>query len=81
MTPEMNWDNIEIDHVKPTRSFNVSNDELLKDAFSWKKPQLLFKKIHQQKATKCNVLDYQLQLIRAYQFIELKEEGFNEDFH
>ena len=33
-TPEMNWSNIEIDHVKPICMFDVSRDEDLKEAFS-----------------------------------------------
>ena len=35
-TTEMTWDNIELDHVKPICKFNISNDEKLGDAFSWK---------------------------------------------
>ena len=33
MTPEMNWLNIEIDHVMPICLFDVSKDEELKEAF------------------------------------------------
>ena len=39
MTPEMNWFNIQIDHVKPICLFDVSNDEELKEAFNWKNTQ------------------------------------------
>ena len=70
-TPEMNWSNIEIDHVKPICTFGVSKDEYLKEAFSWKNTQPLLKHIHHQKGTKFNFLDYQLQFIKAYQFIKL----------
>ena len=48
-TPEMNCRNIEIDHVKPISLFDVSKDEDLKEAFSWKNTQPLLKKIHKQK--------------------------------
>ena len=48
-TPEMNWLNIEIDHVKPICMFDVSKDEELKEAFSWRKTQPLLKKIHTRK--------------------------------
>ena len=34
MTSEMNWSNIEIDHVKSICLFDVSKDEELKEAFS-----------------------------------------------
>ena len=48
-TPEMNWRNIEIDHVKPICLFDVFKDEELKEAFSWKNTQPLLKEIHTQK--------------------------------
>ena len=76
-TPEMNWSNIEIDHVKPICMFDVSDDEQLKQAFSWQNTQPLLKKDHQLKGIKFNFLDYQLQFIKAYQFIKLNEEGLN----
>ena len=49
MTPEMNWSNIEIDHVKAMNLFNVSKDEELREAFNWKNTQPLLKEVHQQK--------------------------------
>ena len=39
MSPEMNWSNIEIDHVKAICMFDVSDDEQLEEAFSWKNTQ------------------------------------------
>ena len=80
-TPEMNWSNIEIDRVKPICMFDVSDDEQLKEAFSWKNTQPLLKHDHQKKGIKFNILDYQLQFIKAYQFLKLNEERFNEDIH
>ena len=78
MTPEMNWQNIEIDHVKAICLFDISNDEQLKEAFNWRNTQPLLKKDHQQKGIKFNVLDYQNQFIKAYQFLELNgQEGLN----
>ena len=70
-TPDMNWENIEIDHVKPICLFDVSDDEQLKEAFSWKNTQPLLKQDHRQKGTKFNFLDYQLQFIKAYEFLKL----------
>ena len=70
-TPEMNWLNIEIDHVKAICLFNVSDDEQLKEAFNWKNTQPLLKQDNRQKGTKFNFLDYQLQFIKAYQFLKL----------
>ena len=81
MTPEMTWSNIEIDHVKAICLFDLSKDEELREAFNWKNTQPLLRKDHQLKGTKFNFLDYQLQFIKAYQFIKLNEERFNEDIH
>ena len=80
-TTEMNWSNIEIDHVKPICMFDVTKDIELREAFDWKNTQPLLKKDHQLKGTKFNFLDYQLQFIKAYQFIKLNEEKFNENIH
>ena len=71
----MNSSKIEIDHVKPICMFDVSDDEQIKIAFIWKYTQPLLKQNHQQKRTKFNFLDYQLQIVEAYQFLKLNEEG------
>ena len=81
MTPEVNWTNIELDHVKPICTFNFSDDAQLKEAFNWRNTQPLLKKDHLHKGTKYNFLDCKLQFIKAYQFIKLNEEGLNEDLH
>ena len=81
MTSEMNWSNIEIDHVKAICLFDLSKDEALKEAFNWRNTQPLLKKDHQLKGTKFNFLDYQFQFIKAYQFVKLNEERFNKDLH
>ena len=80
-TPEMNWSNIEIDHVKPICMFNVTKDEELKEAFNWRNTQPLLKQDLLRKSIKFSFLDYQLQFIKAYQFIGLNEERFNENIH
>ena len=74
MTPEMNWSNNKIDHVKAISLFDVSKDEELREAFSWKNTQPLLKHDHQKKGTEFNFLNYQLQFIKAYQFIKLNEK-------
>ena len=81
MTSDMTWENIEIDHVKPICLFDVSKDDELREAFNWKNTQPLLKEVHQQKGVKLNFLDYQLQFIKAYQFIKLNEERFNENLY
>ena len=76
MTPEMSWENTEIDHVKAICLFDISNDEELKLAFNSKNTQPLLKQDHRQKGIKFNFLDYQLQFIKAYQFLKLNgQEG------
>ena len=57
--------------------FDLSKDEELKEAFNWKNTQLLLKQDHQQKGIKFNFLDYQLQFIEAYQFLQLNREELN----
>ena len=49
-TPDMNWGNIKIDHVKPICMFDVSKNEELNEAFNWKNTQpysnkIIFKKV------------------------------------
>ena len=52
MTPDMTWDNIEIDHIKAICMFDVSKDEELKEAFNWKNTQPLLKAHHKQRGAK-----------------------------
>ena len=78
MTPETNCTKFEIDHVKPIRMFDISKNE---KAFIWKNAQPILKEVHPQKEIKVNFLDNQLQFFKAYQFIKLNEEVYNEDFH
>ena len=80
-TPEMNWSNIEVDHIKPICMFDASDDEQLKESFNWKNTQPLLKQDHRQKGIKFNFLDYQNQFIKAYRFIELSQEKFKENIH
>ena len=77
MTPDMTWDNVEIDHVRPISSFDISDDEQLKEAFNWRNTQPFLKEIRQKKNIKYNFLDYRLQFIKSYQFLKINEEGLN----
>ena len=81
MTPETNWSNTEIDHMKPICMFDVTKDEDLREAISWKNTQPLLKHDYQPRGIEFKFLDYQLELIKAYQFIMLYEEGFDENIH
>ena len=74
MTPDMTWDNLEIDHVKANCLFDVSKDKELGEAFKWKNILPLKKEVHQQKGIKYRSLDYQLQFNKAYQFLRLNDQ-------
>ena len=77
----MNWEFLEIDHVKPICMFDCTKDEELTEAFNWRNTQPLLKQDHLQKGININFLDYQLKFINAYQFLKLNEERFNENIH
>ena len=79
MTPEMNWSNIHIDHVRSISSFDVSNEDELFKAFNWKNTQPLLKEDNLRKGSKYNELDYQLQFIKAYEFLKLTGETTTTD--
>ena len=49
---QMNWSKIEIDHVKPIPSFEISKDDGLRETFNWRKTKALLKEVHQHKSTK-----------------------------
>ena len=44
MSPELNWNDIHIDLVKPILSYDVSKDEELREAFNCKSSNLYLKK-------------------------------------
>ena len=72
--PEMNWSNIEIDHVKPFCMFDVTKDDEIREAFNRKNTQPLLTHDHQQKGIKFNFLDYQFQFMKANQFLRLNDQ-------
>ena len=56
-TPEMDWSNIEIDHIKPICMFDERKDDELRQAFNWKTTQPSLKHDHQTKGIKFNFLE------------------------
>ena len=68
MTPEMNFNNIHIDHVKPISSFDISNDNELLEAFNWRNTQPLLKQDNLRKSNKVNEEDYNNQFKKAREF-------------
>ena len=82
MTPDTHWNIFEIVKVRPISSFDLSNDEQLKEAFCWNETQPLLKQDHQHKRTIFNFLAYHQQFVKAFQFNKLNDqERLNEDFH
>ena len=73
-TTEMNWTKVEMDHAKAICLFDVSKNEELKEAFTWRNTQPLLKHDHHLVRTKFNLLDCQLQFNKAYQFLKINEE-------
>ena len=73
MTPEMNWINIEINHVIPVWMFGVSKHKNLQEGFEWKNTQPLLEQDRQHKGIKFSFL--------GHQFLKLNEEGLNQDIH
>ena len=69
MTPEMSWSNIHIDHVRPISSFDLTDKQQLLKAFNWKNTQPLLAKDNLAKGSKYSDLDYQLQFIKANDFL------------
>ena len=51
-TPEMNWSNIKIDHVKPISSLDVSKEDELRETLNWSNIQTLIKELESQKGIK-----------------------------
>ena len=74
MTPEMNRSNIQIDHIKPISSFDVSKEDELLEAFNWRNTQPLLEEGNLRKGTKYNELDSQLQFTKADEFLKLNGE-------
>ena len=81
MTPEMNWNNILSDQVKPMASFDVFKYKELRENYKWKNTQPLMKKDNLQKFQKNDFLDHRLQYIKAYKFLRLNEKGLKQNFH
>ena len=76
MTTEVLWLNIEIDHVRQTYSFDVSNIEELKKAFDSVNTRPILKEDHQSKGTSSVLLALRLQFKKSYHFLKLKEKRF-----
>ena len=63
MSPEIIWENIEIDHVKSFSSFVISKNGELLEAYDWVNTESVKKEVHQQKVEK--VISYIIDCISS----------------
>ena len=75
MTPEMDFSNIHIDHVKPISSFDISNEDELLECFNWINTQPLLKKDNLKKNNNFNPEEYENQFRKALEFKILNTYG------
>ena len=81
MSTEITWNTIPIDHAQPSSSFDVSNEEGLREAFNWTNSQPKLKDDHVYKGNKLDFLAHRLQFSQAYEFFRLNEEELNYRIH
>ena len=74
LTPEMNWQNIHVDHVRAISSFDVSKEDELFKAFNWRNCQPLLKEDNLKKGSRYSEEEYKLQFIKAEEFLKLNGE-------
>ena len=71
----------QIDHCLAVASFNLLDEIDMKKCFNWVNLRPMYVKDNIIKGDKINIRWYLLQEIKAYQFIKLNEERFNENIH
>ena len=52
MAPDMTWESIDLDHVRPLKSFDLTNPEKLKEACQYTNIQPLLKSDNRKKRIK-----------------------------
>ena len=71
----------QIDHCLSIASCNLSDENDMKKFFNWINLRPMYSTEHNLKGSKIDHRLYLLQQIKAYQFIKLNEERYNENFH
>ena len=66
MTTEMSWTNIELDHVRPLSSFNLTDPDQLKEAAHFSNIQLLLKHDNRKKGANYHEHDLMVQNENLY---------------
>ena len=72
MTGDMNWGNIDLDHVRPLSSFDLTDPEQLKEASHYSNIQPLLKKENRRKGNRYNDHDLMVQIDRVNDYITFK---------
>ena len=70
-----------IDHCLAITSFNLLDENDIKKCFNWINLRPMYVKDNIIKGEKIDHYLYLLQEVKAYQFIRLNEERFNENIH
>ena len=68
MTSDMNWDNIDLDHVRPLSSFDLCDPEQLKEAAHYSNIQPILKSDNRSKGSKYYEHDLVVQNEKVYEF-------------
>ena len=68
MSPEMSWENIELDHVRPLSSFSLTDPDQLKDAAHFSNIQPLFKHDNRTKGSRFHDHDLVVQIQNLYEY-------------
>ena len=71
----------QIDHCLAVASFDLVDENDMKNCFNWVNLRPMYVKDNIIKGDKIDIRLYLLQEIKAYQFIKLYEKGHNEDIH
>ena len=69
----------QIDHCLPIASFNSLDEDDMTKCFNWVNLRPMYSTENNSKKTKVDPYFYSLQQIKAKYFLELNEEGYNED--
>ena len=77
-TPQVNWMNIELDHVRPLSSFDLTNPEQLKEASYYTNIQPLLKNDNRSKGSKFHEHDLVFQRDKVYEYEYFKNYSNNE---
>ena len=68
MTPKMTWSTIELDHVRPLSSFNLTDSNQLKEAAHYTNIQPLLKSDNRKKGSKYHEHDLVVQNEKVYEY-------------